>query len=323
MNKIFFVICVLTAQLCTAAYLGQFSNFEEHQHDEGLYLQHHSSCAKKDSKMCFSHHILKEPKFWDVFSHEVQDKKSWKCAFPADIIKNNIIEDALLYDDDTIFYKRRQGVAEWIGNDTMWSTIVLGACKELAEKTHGEFVQKLENLHLLEALADFVDHINYFYEVASIMRSRGEEVLVLSPDASPIHDIDKLDPIMLVGYSERFEDNRNTSLWLACLDRHTCKNPHHQAHCMWRDCCRCGTAATNNTKVCMGCDNVRSIALREMVCDKVSRRLQKNLDGEVSENMWDTDMNFYEGLSAQWIDKASALLKHLKYWNHARSNLKF
>lgn len=249
-------------------------------------------------------HVFKDPAFWQHFQHEVQ-LKSWKCIFPSDILTRDMEKDSALYSDDTILKKRRQGVIKWIENDAQWITIILGACKEIANGEIGIYSQQLKTLHLLEAFDDFVEHLNCFYTVASIMKSKGQEVKALSQHSSQIHDIDKLDPVMLVGYSERFEDNQITSVWEECVNRHTHINPHHQAHCLWQEnCCN---------ETCKKCQQIEDRALAEMVCDKVSRRLQKNLNGAVGEDMWNVDVMYFNGLPQKWLDKALKILDSMKH----------
>ena len=249
-------------------------------------------------------HVFKDPAFWQHFQHQVR-LKSWKCNFPSDILVRNIEKDAELYKDDTILRKRRLGVVKWIKNDTQWITVILGACKEIANGEIGDYSYQLKKLHLLEALDDFVEHLNCFYTVASVMKSKGQEVKAYSQHSSQIHDIDKIDPIMLVGYSERFEDNQITSVWDECVDRHTHINPHHQAHCLWHEnCCN---------ETCTKCQQIEDKALAEMVCDKVSRRLQKNLHGEVSEDMWNVDGMYFNGLPEKWLNKALEILDSMKH----------
>lgn len=248
-------------------------------------------------------HVFKDPAFWQHFQHQVQ-LRSWKCNFPSDILFKELEKDAVLYHNDTILRKRRQGIMNWMKNDTQWITLILGACKEIADGTVGENCQHLKKLHLLEALDDFVEHLNCFYTVATEMALKGKTVKPLSQDSSQIHDIDKLDPVMLTGYSERFEDNKVTSLWDACVDRHTHVNPHHQAHCLWQDnCC-------NDT--CGNCEDIMEKALSEMVCDKVSRRLQKNLNGVISDDMWNVDLIFFNGLPQNRLDQALNIMKNMK-----------
>lgn len=248
-------------------------------------------------------HVFQNPEFWQLFQFQVQ-RQSWKCNFPADILFQELEKDATLYNDDAIFRSRRQGILNWIKNDTQWINLILGACKEIADGVMGNNCLQLKKLHLLDVLDDFVEHLNCFYTVAVEMRSKGYNVTALSQDSSAIHDIDKLDPIMMVGYSERFEDNQVTSVWDACVDRHIKVNPHHQGHCLWQEnCC-------NNS--CGNCQNIMEKALREMVCDKVSRRLQKNLNGVMSDDMWNVDLIFFKGLPEDWLSKALEIITHMK-----------
>ncbi|XP_035211915.1 uncharacterized protein LOC118186040 [Stegodyphus dumicola] len=247
--------------------------------------------------------IFNDQNFWRHFKNKVQSM-SWKCNFPTDILLESIDKDAILYTDATIFKHRRQIAQQWVQNETLWVETVLGVCKEIADQRDGVYSQQLRNLKMLDALEDFVEHINCFYSVASVMTSKGQPVKALSQFSSELHDIDKIDPVMLVGYSERFEDNVNTRLWNLCVSRHTSINPHHQTHCMWHDCC-------NDYNLCSFCEDTKEKALREMVCDKVSRHVQKDLNGAFSREMWNVDMAFFKGLPYNWLHKASIMLEDM------------
>ncbi|XP_054718091.1 uncharacterized protein LOC129227540 isoform X2 [Uloborus diversus] len=249
-------------------------------------------------------HVFQDPTFWKHFKNKVMEK-SWKCNFPPQILIDNIQEDSMLYKDPSVFERRRKGVLPWAKNDTQWVQVLLGACQELARGRSGPYSQQLSKLHVLEALEDFVEHLNCFNTVAMVMASEGQPVKPLSQDSSQVHDIDKLDPIMLVGYSERFEDQVSTSVWQKCVERHTLVNPHHQAHCMWHDC-HCMPPCVAN------CEKLRSKALREMVCDKVSRRLQKTLNGTLSKDMWDVELTYFDGLPQEWLDRAESMMQGMK-----------
>lgn len=251
-----------------------------------------------------SSHIFNDPTFWKIFKLHVQSK-AWSCNFPDNLLTNTLEEDAKLYTNGAIFRQRRQGALKWVHNDTLWITLVLGACKEIANNITGIHTKELQDLHMMEAFEDYVDHIDYFSKVASVMKDKGQTVHVFSQDSSHIHDIDKLDPIMMVGYSERFEDNVSTSVWDHCVERHTTVNPHHQAHCLWHNCCP-------EDEKCSFCDKIRTKALREMVCDKVSRRVQKNLGGHMSDEMWDVESAYFKGLPDDWLQEAVELMHILK-----------
>ncbi|KAL1471604.1 hypothetical protein MTO96_039855, partial [Rhipicephalus appendiculatus] len=65
------------------------------------------------------------------------------------------------------------------------------------------------------------------------MESAGITVFVAGHASSSIHDIDKLDPIMLAGYSERWEDTKHTALWHVCVRSHFSINTHRQQNELW------------------------------------------------------------------------------------------
>ncbi|GIY03537.1 hypothetical protein CEXT_92981 [Caerostris extrusa] len=252
-----------------------------------------------------SAHIFNNLTFWNYFETQVLTK-AWKCDFPPNLLTDTLNKDAELYTDDSVFQKRRRWILKLVQNDTMWITFVLGACKELANKHKGPYSKELNELHMMEPFQDFVDHIGFFYKVASIMKSRGQTVHVYGQDSSKIHDIDKLDPIMMIGYSERFEDNVTTSVWNHCVDRHTTVNRHHQAHCLWHDCC------TNENEEYTCCDDMRTKAVREMICDKVSRRVQKGLGGRLTEDMWNVEEAYFKGLTEDWVVKAMDMMHSMR-----------
>lgn len=41
-----------------------------------------------------------------------------------------------------------------------------------------------------------------------------------------------------------------------------------------------------------------------MLCDKASRKLQKELNGVVSSTMWSVETQFYLGIPDKWFDRA-------------------
>ncbi|CAL1274865.1 unnamed protein product, partial [Larinioides sclopetarius] len=254
-----------------------------------------SSYARMDRKQIFH-----DPFFWQHFQKQVQNKY-WKCDFSNNLLLDSLTRDSKLYKDDTVFTKRRQNIITWLDNESQWETIILGACAESASQRLGPHSQILKNLHILEAFTDFTEHLNCFYSVASTMSIQGQVVQPVSQYSSQVHDIDKLDPAMLVGYSERFEDNIATSLWDLCVDRHVRVNPHHQGHNVWHSLDEDESSR-----------NIRIEALREMVCDKVSRRMQKNLNGVICKDMWNVDIVFFQGLPQGWMDKADDIMKLMK-----------
>lgn len=263
-------------------------------------------CLTEENSDAPTKHILNDPDFWHPFETQVRSKSIF-CNFPSDLLSDTFEKDSTLYNNDTVFKKRRMGAMKWVKNDALWIKVVLGACKEYADGVPGPYSKQLQDIHILDAFEDYMAHLDYFQQVASVMASKGEQVHVFSQNSSEVHDIDKLDLVMLVGYSERFEDLRVTSVWDTCVERHTTGNPHHQVHCLWHDCCRISEGSENDS-----CENVRNKALREMVCDKVSRRLQKNLDGQMSDEMWDVELEYFAGIPEVWVDKADQLMQSMK-----------
>lgn len=100
-----------------------------------------------------------------------------------------------------------------------------------------------------------------------------------------MHVIDKLDPIMLAGFSERWSDGRNTALWEACIASHYSINFHHQQNPLW-----------SSTDVG---DEIVYKALLEMYCDKCSRALQKNVDPLIT--MWEVKEQYYQGVPNRFL----------------------
>ncbi|KAH8037607.1 hypothetical protein HPB51_015041 [Rhipicephalus microplus] len=134
----------------------------------------------------------------------------------------------------------------------------------------------------------------------NLMESAGIEVFVASHASSSIHDIDKLDPVMLAGYGERWEDTKHTSLWRACVESHFSLITHYQQNEVWH----LEESHDKDIKCCMK-------ALPELLCDKASRNLQKELDGVMSPAMWDVDRRFYSGMPQVWLDGVTEIAKQL------------
>lgn len=245
-----------------------------------------------------SSHILLQPNFWKSFVNSVTDKK-WKCPYiSVDVIEDSFDKDALQYTDKSIYTKRRKGVLEIYKNndDSVWISIILGACKEVIDNSHSENVKILKDLHIYEAFKDYLDHLDYFYKTAEIIDKKCREKILTDLNIIPIHDLDKIGPAMLVGYSERFEDQKNTSLWELTVDHHIKRNPHHQGHCLWHE----------------DYDKLRDVSLKEMVCDKSSRKVQKEHNGIFSDEMFNSDLKFYNGLPKKYLDEAIRLQNFLR-----------
>ncbi|KAL1443835.1 hypothetical protein MTO96_045805 [Rhipicephalus appendiculatus] len=129
------------------------------------------------------------------------------------------------------------------------------------------------------------------------MESAGITVFVSGHASSSTHDIDKLDPIMLAGYSERWEDKKDTALWHACLESHYSLNTHHQQNELWH-------LEDSDDKECWK-------ALPELLCDKSSRSLQKELNGVVSPDMWTVQTQFYLGMPEVWLERVTRMAAQL------------
>ncbi|KAL3238804.1 hypothetical protein MRX96_021834 [Rhipicephalus microplus] len=188
-----------------------------------------------------------------------------------------LVAAALTPEDQRIHMKQRRNDALRLReNPESWSRLALDAFKELAMNSPGSAVAILDQSGFRAAFNDFVVHTRYFQLTKNLMESAGVKVFVAGHVSSSIHDIDKLDPIMLTGYGERWEDTKHTALWRVCVQSHFSLNTHHQQNKLWY----LEDYDDKDIECCMK-------ALPELLCDKASRKLQKELDVVVSPAMWD------------------------------------
>ncbi|XP_023217513.1 uncharacterized protein LOC111619919 [Centruroides sculpturatus] len=242
--------------------------------------------------------VLKSERFENSFKDAVEVKKSWDNLFPFTILDDLLEKDSKLYENDEIVRCRRNS-AKNLSNAKQWSQMVTGAFWEIVNGQEDKAVREFRKLGLYNSLYDFVHHIKYFETVKKVMEERGERVYIFGRSRCSIHDIDKLHPIMLVGYAEKFDDHKDTLLWQVTLEKHIKMNPHHQGNRLWSN--------ENNYS-----DDLKYVALGEMICDKVSRRLQKDLKGKLDEDMWNVDIKYFDGLPPYWLAKALEILNKLK-----------
>nr|XP_037286332.1 uncharacterized protein LOC119179369 [Rhipicephalus microplus] len=268
--------------------------------------------------------LLNEPGFqgvWEQLVTDIVDRQAWKVeSFDSLATLDGYCEDVRHYpvENERIrMNQRRDAALRLRSNPGRWSRIALDALRELAVDSLGPAVAILAQSGFLAAFEDFAVHTRYFQVTRNLMESAGITVFVSGHASSSIHDVDKLDPIMLAGYSERWEDGKDTSLWRACLESHYSLNPHHQQHELWHaddsdDKCVC-TPGKERFKL-----KERSSwreecwkALPELLCDKSSRRLQKELDGVVSREMWTVQSQFYSGMPDVWLERATKMAAQL------------
>lgn len=251
-------------------------------------------------------HPLHEPCFqgvWEQLLTDIVDRQAWKVeSFDSLAALDGYCEDVRHYpvENERIRMKQRRDAALWLrSNPGRWSRIALDALRELAAESAGPAVAILVQSGFLAAFKDFAVHTRYFQVTRNLMESAGITVFVSGHASSSIHDVDKLDPIMLAGYSERWEDKKDTSLWRACLESHYSLNPHHQQHELWH-----AEDSDDKERECWK-------ALAELLCDKSSRRLQKELDGVVSPEMWTVQTQFYSGMPDVWLERVTKMAAQL------------
>ncbi|XP_049522905.1 uncharacterized protein LOC125945262 isoform X2 [Dermacentor silvarum] len=215
--------------------------------------------------------------FWAQLALDIVERTAWKVErFDSFTSLDAFFEDVRHYPfgEERIRMKQRRNAALRLrSKPKLWSALVFAAFRELASDSPGHAVATLAHSGLLVAFKDFAIHTHYFQVTRKLMESAGVTVSITANASSCIHDIDKLDPIMLTGYSERWEDARDTALWHVCVDSHFALNTHHQQNELWHseDC-------DDKEKKCWK-------AMPELLCDKASPKLQKELNGIVSPEM--------------------------------------
>ncbi|XP_077484567.1 uncharacterized protein LOC144094528 isoform X2 [Amblyomma americanum] len=237
---------------------------------------------------------LHSPDFWAQLAYDLVDRQAWRVgAFDESCARG--LED---YSDDVRHYPvlaRRGACLKLRANPARWSRLALAALREAAADEPGPATATLSHSGVLAAFRDFATHIHYFQVTRGIMESAGLAVPVTANASSCVHDVDKVDPVMLAGYSERWQDLRDTALWRTCLESHFAINTHHQQNELWHS--EDGEAKEREC----------SRALPELLCDKVSRKLQKELGGVVSRNMWSTEQQYYLGMPDMWFERATKM----------------
>ncbi|XP_067134671.1 uncharacterized protein [Centruroides vittatus] len=242
---------------------------------------------------------LKNEEFRKTFEETVEIKRSWESSLSLQLIDETLKEDSQLYKDKELFQMRRNAVKKF-SDPKLWSEFISSAFWDVVCGTEGEAIKELRKYGLYNPFYDFVEHVNDFEIVKNKMEKRAERVYVFGNNDSFIHDIDKIHPVMLVAYAEKFDDQKDTSLWKKCLQNHIDINYHHQGNSLWQkeggECC----------------EKLKGVALGEMICDKVSRRLQKNLHGNFDETVWDVEEKYFVGLPPKWLSKVQQILSKLK-----------
>lgn len=239
--------------------------------------------------------------FWKELSHDIIDRQAWRVkafddssARQLDIYSNDVRHYPI--EEDRIRMKqRREAALMFRKNPKRWSRLIMDALRELSEDESGPATATLAHTGLLGAFRDFATHIHFFQVTRRIMESAGVAVSVNANSSSSVHDVDKLDPVVLTGYSERWDDVRDTALWRACFESHCEINTHHQQNELWHS-----PDGEEKEREC-------SRALAEMVCDKASRKLQKELKGVISPEMWSVKPQFYLGTPEEWFERATKM----------------
>lgn len=240
--------------------------------------------------------------FWTTLEHDIVHQNAWRVEAFDESSERSLEE----YSDDVLHYVtpegkihmklRREAAVRLRRNPERWSKLVLAALRELAANSRGPATATLKHAGLFIAFQDFAVHTHYFKVTRKIMESAGILVSISANGSSSVHDVDKLDPIMLAGYSERWEDIRDTALWRACLESHYAINVHHQQNELWHY----KDDEDEKPKECHR-------ALPELLCDKSSRCLQKELNGIVSSKMWSVQPQFYSGMPEDWFNRAKGM----------------
>lgn len=269
--------------------------------------QEHTPCNADGTLQRPAHaQLLLEPRFqeiWEQLVIDIVDRQAWKVeSFDNLTSLESYSEDVRHYsfENERIRMKqRREAALRLRSNPERWSRLALDALRELAADSPGPAVAALAQSGLLGAFKDFAVHTRHFQVTRNMMESAGVTVFVAGHASSSMHDIDKLDPIMLVGYSERWDDRKDTALWHTCLESHYSLNTHHQQHELWH--------AEDSDDKEMKCWK----ALPELLCDKSSRCLQKELNGVVSPDMWTVQTQFYLGMPEVWLDRVTRMAEQL------------
>lgn len=236
---------------------------------------------------------------WTTLEDDIVRRNAWRVEAFDESSARSLDE----YSDDVRHYvtpeervhmkHRREAALSFRRNPERWSRLVLAGLRELASNSQGPATATLKRAGLFSAFQDFALHIHYFQVTRKIMESAGVAVSVSANGSSSVHDVDKLDPIMLCGYCERWEDTRDTALWRACLESHYAINTHHQHNELWHS----KDGGEEKHREC-------TKALPELLCDKTSRGLQKEFNGVVSSRMWSVEPQFYLGMPEEWFDRA-------------------
>lgn len=281
------------------------SHFSDHEDKSKHGASFHNvgtSCHQQPAPLP---RLLTEPAlsdFWTTLEHDIIHQNAWRVEAFDESSAASLDE----YSDDVRHYTtpegrihmkhRRKAAVRLRRNPERWSRLVLAGLRELATNSPGPATATLRHAGLFSAFQDFAVHIHYFQVTKKIMESAGVVVSVSANGSSSVHDVDKLDPIMLVGYCERWEDIRDTALWRACLESHYALNTHHQQNELWHY----KDGEKEKQRECHK-------ALPELLCDKSSRCLQKELNGIVSSKMWSVEPQFYLGMPEEWFDRARAM----------------
>lgn len=236
--------------------------------------------------------------FWTTLVRDITERQAWRVkAFDdnSERLLDAYSEDVRHYplpEERNRMKHRRNAALKLRADPERWSRLVLAGLRELAADTPGPATAAIGCSGLLYAFRDFATHIRYFRITRGLMEAAGVAVPLTANASSSVHDVDKLDPVMLAGYCERWEDVRDTALWHACLEYHYAINTHHQQNELWH----MEEGETKEEQCCW--------ALPELLCDKASRKLQKDLNGVVSPTMWSVETEFYLGMPDKWFDRA-------------------
>lgn len=171
-------------------------------------------------------HILKNVEYWKPLIRDIETKERWTCcALAINLLRETREIDEALYSDPKLFRERRDGVLNIYENpdgEETWNNLVIGAFEELKDQREGPNVQRFKQLHIFNELLDYFIHLDFFYKTGERIDRKLGKKIITDLNKILIHDLDKINPVMLIGYAEKFNDNVTTSLWNIAVKHHYC-----------------------------------------------------------------------------------------------------
>lgn len=196
---------------------------------------------------------------------------------------------------------------EFHRNPTRWSLLCINGLVQAITVNHRRSYERIDYLAKIESelvvkqmFIETVAHMYTFYLTRYWMyRSKN-----VCPILKRVHEIDRFDPIMLVAYTERYQDGVHTRLFEKCSDLHHAQNVHYQSHYSWQE----EDDIINAMQHCSLSDDVhqgdKENYLLEMICCMASRRFAENGIAD----MWKASAIDYQGLPSKWMDRVIDVL---------------